>query len=268
MSKNSFVAEFSSRNYSSQKTMQKPTVKSLVLKILKRQNARIEELNKRYGEEKFKTIEPYRFLDNISVCKLLEIELLRKSYATELTTENENEIAYILDYDLYGKNYPTSFESDHIIINDVLSCCDAWYEFTSKSDEGKEEDIVVLSHSSGDSGWMDREQLFFNRDGLQTKTIHEFRGKAYKFERNKNNTEKIIVTYYPNGINETDPEDLHPFEIKIKELSEVTSNSPDPLSEMTSSDPLMIPSSLSLRYVYKLYEQSNKLIKRTDGLER
>ena len=115
---------------------------------------------------------------------------------------------------------------------------------------------------------MDREQLIFNRDGLQTKTIHEFRGKAYKFERKVNDTEKLIVTYYPNGINETKPEDLHPFEINIKELRELPGRSPDPLSEMTYSDPLMIPASLSLRYVYKLYEQRSNKLKRTDGLER
>ena len=155
MSKNSFVAEFSSRNYSSQKTKQKPTAKSLVLKVLKWHNALIEEFNNKYGEGKYEAIEPYRFLDNISVCKLLEIELLSKSYETELTTENENKIAYILFYNLYGKNYHTSFESDYISINDVLSSCDVWYKFTSKSDEGKEEDIVVLSHSSGESGWIE-----------------------------------------------------------------------------------------------------------------
>lgn len=269
MSHAEFTNGLNPANYQNNESKEKPTIKSVILEVLKKENEREKLWKDRYpNKDWYKYIQPYRFLDNPTMCRLLECQLL-KLYIGEFYSGkpeyfvNEKNFEPLVKF-LYNENLRPyggmDFEKDKIVCSTYVyptltTGWDAMYTYhTSKDDEGK--DIVKIFHFQTGSHvynpYYKKEILVIDRSGLQTESIitsgFESYGeycKSYILKRSTDNIYLIEMKEYPDGLKKTKPEDIKTYEIDLKDLIDISTKFPidsyDSILKRTMEDPLLIP---------------------------
>ena len=276
MSNDEFINGLSPSNYETNGTKEKPTIKSVILEVLEKKNEQIAIRKKSDSNADWlKYFQPYSFLDNPTMCRLLESQLL-KLYNWEYLFNkeriksdkvNEGNFDHLISF-LYNdssssfkhRNYGgTDFEDDYILCRTFVypPLTTGWkasYKYyTSKDDTGK--DIIEISHDQTGSHtyapFHKEERLVFDRSGLQTEARissgYGFNSKAYILKRSKDNIFKIEMTEYPYGFEneKNNLEDIKTYELDLRDLIDITKDyieTYDPILKSTVEDPLLIPS--------------------------
>lgn len=274
MSNDEFINGLSPSNYEKNGTKEKPTIKSVIQEVLEKKNEQIAIRKKSDSNADWlKYIQPYSFLDNPTMCKLLESQLL-ELYNWEFLFNkeriksdkvNEGNFNHLISF-LYNdssssfkhRNYGgTDFEDDYILCRTFVypSLTTGWkasYKYyTSKDDTSK--DIIEISHvetgSHVHAPFHKEERLVLDRYGLQTEARISsgfgFNSKAYILKRSKDNIFKIEMTEYPYGFEKTNSEDIKTYELDLRDLIDITKDcieTYDPILKSTVEEPLLIPS--------------------------
>lgn len=268
------------------------TIRQVIEKVLFFENESREKSNKEC-ETNYKIIQPYSFLYNPTMCRLLETLLLRyynnhcrysdERIIEELNKDNLDTIAYRLYHEQYKRYYGNLglgfrdklIYSGNTIYPPLTTGVAVSYNFKT-FEKNKNIDIVEITIGNFSGHWT-KSQLFIDRSGLQIKErfLKGYQHNCFRkiiLKRDKNNIYKVKMTKYeyPYRSNSSRP-DIDKFEIDIRDLRNNTQDSDDYFEIIlgsTAKDLLMIPSIQLTHDLEEITKRQGELVIDSNEVER